>query len=44
MIPMVEQYEFCWQTGAYMDLACELCPHRGECSGAEDDNDEDDGK
>lgn len=32
MIPMIEEYEKCWNLGAYMGQACELCPHRDECN------------
>ena len=34
------EYETCWLTGNYIDQDCELCPHKGECSGY-DDEDED---
>lgn len=41
MLEMVEQYERCYYLGAYTGQECELCPHRGECSGSEsEDNDE----
>lgn len=32
MIPMVEEYEWCWNLGAYSGQECELCPHRKECT------------
>lgn len=32
MQKMVEEYERCWLLEAYSGQACELCPHRGECS------------
>lgn len=31
MIPMVEEYEWCWNFGTYFGAECELCPHREEC-------------
>lgn len=34
--------DLCWQTGHYSDdCDCELCDHKNECSGY-DNNDEDD--
>jgi len=42
MIPMVEEYEWCWNFGTYLGAACELCPHRAECSAGGDDDDEED--
>lgn len=44
MIPMVEDYERCWHLGAYMGQECELCPHRNECSGNEEDEEYDENK
>lgn len=29
--------EECFTTGNYEDQECELCPHRGECSGWEEE-------
>ena len=40
MLSMIEDYEWCWNLGAYTGQECELCPHRNECSGYEDDKDE----
>ena len=35
--------EKCWQTGIYTDdCECEFCEHKYECSGYEDEDDEDD--
>lgn len=35
--------ELCWLTGNYTDdCVCEFCEHKGECSGYEDHDDEDD--
>ena len=32
--------EHCWETGEYTDdCICELCNHKDECSGYEDDDD-----
>ena len=30
-------YEECFTTGNYDDQDCHFCPHRGECSGYEED-------
>lgn len=30
-------YEECFNTGNYDDQDCHFCPHRGECSGYEED-------
>ncbi len=35
-----EDYERCWETGEYTDEFCELCPHKYECSGSNEDDDE----
>lgn len=33
--------EFCWETGNYTDdCDCYLCPHKGECSGYDGEEDE----
>lgn len=37
MLAISEQYEWCWNLGAYMGQECELCPHRNECSRNEED-------
>lgn len=35
--------ELCWQTGNFTDdCECELCDHKEECSGYEDDDDDED--
>lgn len=45
MLTISEQYEWCWNLGAYMGQECELCPHRDECSaGGVDDEEDDDRK
>lgn len=31
------RYEECFTTGEYEDQECEFCPHRGECSGWEEE-------
>ena len=31
----------CWLTGVYGDCPCEFCEHRYECSGYDDNEDED---
>lgn len=31
MLTISEQYEWCWNLGAYMGQECELCPHKAEC-------------
>lgn len=28
-----DPYEYCWQTGDYIDQDCEQCDHKWECSG-----------
>ena len=28
-----DPYEYCWQTGDYIDQDCEQCEHAYECSG-----------
>lgn len=28
-----DPYEYCWQTGDYIDQDCEQCPYAYECSG-----------
>lgn len=34
--------ELCWQTGNYTDgCECEFCDHKEECSGYEDNEDDD---
>lgn len=37
MLEMVEQYERCYYLGAYTGQECELCPHRNECKGEDDE-------
>ena len=37
MLEMVEQYEQCYYLGAYTGQECELCPHREECKGEDDE-------
>ena len=37
---MNENYDYCYATGAYEDQCCEMCPHKFDCSGYEDDDDE----
>ena len=38
----MKPYDKCWETGEYTDnCTCELCPHKNECSGYEN-HDEDD--
>ena len=33
--------ERCWETGNYSDLCvCDICEHSGECSGFEDEDDD----
>lgn len=34
-------FERCWQTGEYIDQICSMCPHNSECSGGQDEDDED---
>jgi len=34
-------FDACYITGNYNDLPCEICPHRSDCSGYEEDDDED---
>ena len=34
------EYDSCWLTGNYDGQYCELCPHKGECSGYEDEDDD----
>lgn len=35
----MEATELCWETGDYTnECICELCAHKGECSGFEDDD------
>lgn len=36
----IEMYDLCYETGEYDDYDCYSCPHRAECSGAGDDNDD----
>lgn len=39
---MLYASEECWQTGQWTDeCICEFCAHKGECSGAEDNDNED---
>lgn len=33
------EYDLCWLTGRYIDQYCPLCPHRGECSAYDEDDD-----
>lgn len=33
-----DEYERCWETGAYAGQYCPCCPHSGECSGCDDDD------
>lgn len=33
-----DEYDYCYETGNYSDQICEICPHRFECSGYEDDD------
>lgn len=33
-----DDYEICWEHGAYDGQYCPCCPHRGECSGADDED------
>ncbi len=34
--------DHCWETGTYTDeCICETCEHRHECSGFDDDNEDD---
>ena len=33
--------DLCWETGVYTDSCiCDFCEHKEECSGYEDDDDE----
>jgi hypothetical protein len=36
----MDKYDYCYATGEYDDYDCYSCPHRVECSGAGDDNDD----
>lgn len=33
-------YDACYETGIYIDQNCSFCPHRHDCSGFEDDEQE----
>lgn len=37
-----DEFDYCYMTGNYEDQYCELCPHRGECSGYNGDDDDED--
>lgn len=36
----MNDYDVCYETGTYNDQICEFCPHKHECSGYEDEDDE----
>lgn len=33
-----DDYEMCWEHGAYNGQYCPCCPHKGEYSGADDED------
>jgi len=37
-----DEYDLCYSTGDYDGYDCELCPHKSDCSGYDDINEEDD--
>ena len=45
MLTISEQYEWCWNLGAYMGQECELCPYKNECNmNKQEDNDSEEEK
>lgn len=39
---MDETYDECYETSHYTDQCCDLCPHRFDCSGWENDEEDED--
>ena len=35
----MNDYEACYTTGIYEDQICEFCPYKNECSGYDEDED-----